>query len=84
MKVKMILAAAAMVFCTAAANAQEARYEFEKAVITTKTEMMGNPMITTYYIADYGKKEENDFSKPKTWSVDRQNRHRLRRYLCST
>ncbi len=28
MKVKMILAAAAMVFCTAAANAQKARYEF--------------------------------------------------------
>ena len=61
MKVKMILAAAAMVFCTAAANAQEARYEFEKAVITTKTEMMGNPMITTYYIADYGKKEASEF-----------------------
>ncbi|MBP5503233.1 MAG: hypothetical protein J6Y24_10655 [Bacteroidales bacterium] len=61
MKVKMILAAAAMVFCTATANAQEARYEFEKAVITTKTEMMGNPMITTYYIADYGKKEASEF-----------------------
>ncbi len=61
MKVKMILAAAAMVFCTAATNAQEARYEFEKAVITTKTEMMGNPMITTYYIADYGKKETSEF-----------------------
>ena len=61
MKVKMILAAAAMVFCAAASNAQEARYEFQKAVITTKTEMMGNPMITTYYIADYGKKEASEF-----------------------
>ena len=29
-------------------------------------------------------KEENDFTMPKTWSVDRQNRRRLRRYVCST
>ncbi len=61
MKAKMIIAAAAMVFAAAATQAQEARYEFEKAVITTKTEMMGNPMITTYYISDYGKQEASEF-----------------------
>ena len=61
MKAKMIIAAAAMVFAAATTQAQEARYEFEKAVITTKTEMMGNPMITTYYISDYGKQEASEF-----------------------
>jgi len=61
MKAKMIIAAAAMVFAAAATQAQEARYEFESAVITTKTEMMGNPMITTYYISDYGKQEASEF-----------------------
>jgi len=50
-----------MVAVSATAQAQEARYEFEKAVITTKTEMMGQPMITTYYIDDYGKKEASEF-----------------------
>ena len=61
MKAKMIFAAAALVVAAASAQAQEARYEFEKAVITTKTEMMGNPMITTYYISDYGKQEASEF-----------------------
>lgn len=61
MKAKLFLAAAAMVAVSATAQAQEARYEFEKAVITTKTEMMGQPMITTYYIDDYGKKEASEF-----------------------
>jgi hypothetical protein len=62
MKAKLFLAAAAMVAVSATAQAQEARYEFEKAVITTKTEMMGQPMITTYYIDDYGKKEASEFT----------------------
>ncbi len=61
MKAKLFLAAAAIVAVSATAQAQEARYEFEKAVITTKTEMMGQPMITTYYIDDYGKKEASEF-----------------------
>ena len=47
---------------SATAQAQEARYEFEKAVITTKAEMMGQPMVTTYYIDDYGKKEASEFT----------------------
>lgn len=58
----MFLAAVALVAATATAEAQEARYEFEKAVITTKTEMMGQPMVTTYYIDDYGKKEASEFT----------------------
>ncbi|MBO7463430.1 MAG: hypothetical protein J6T96_12620, partial [Bacteroidales bacterium] len=62
MKAKMFFAAVAMVAVAATAQAQEARYEFEKAVITTKTEMMGQPMITTYYIDDYGKKEASEFT----------------------
>ena len=62
MKAKLFFAAVAMVAVAATAQAQEARYEFEKAVITTKTEMMGQPMITTYYIDDYGKKEASEFT----------------------
>jgi len=62
MKAKLFLAAAAIVAVSATAQAQEARYEFEKAVITTKAEMMGQPMITTYYIDDYGKKEASEFT----------------------
>lgn len=62
MKAKMFFAAIAMVALSATAQAQEARYEFEKAVITTKMDMMGQPMITTYYIDDYGKKEASEFT----------------------
>ncbi|MBQ5576434.1 MAG: hypothetical protein IIT37_10355 [Bacteroidales bacterium] len=62
MKAKLFLAAAAIVAVSATAQAQEARYEFEKAVITTKAEMMGQPMVTTYYIDDYGKKEASEFT----------------------
>ena len=62
MKAKLFLAAAAIVAVSATAQAQEARYEFEKAVITTKAEMMGQPMITTYYIDDYGKNEASEFT----------------------
>ncbi len=62
MKAKLFLAAAAIVAVSATAQAQETRYEFEKAVITTKAEMMGQPMITTYYIDDYGKKEASEFT----------------------
>jgi len=62
MKAKLFLAAVAMVAVSATTQAQEARYEFEKAVITTKAEMMGQPMITTYYIDDYGKKEASEFT----------------------
>ncbi|MBR2105077.1 MAG: hypothetical protein IKQ30_12700 [Bacteroidales bacterium] len=62
MKAKLFLAAVAIVAVSATAQAQEARYEFEKAVITTKAEMMGQPMITTYYIDDYGKKEASEFT----------------------
>jgi hypothetical protein len=62
MKAKLFFAAAAIVAVSATAQAQEARYEFEKAVITTKAEMMGQPMVTTYYIDDYGKKEASEFT----------------------
>lgn len=62
MKAKLFLAAAAIVAVSATAQAQEARYEFEKAVITTKAEMMGQPMVTTYYIDDYGKNEASEFT----------------------
>ena len=62
MKAKLFLAAVAIVAVSATAQAQEARYEFEKAVITTKAEMMGQPMVTTYYIDDYGKKEASEFT----------------------
>lgn len=62
MKAKMFFAAAALVAAAATVQAQEARYEFEKAVITTKADMMGQPMITTYYIDDYGKKEASEFT----------------------
>ena len=65
MKAKLFLAAAAIVAVSATAQAQEARYEFEKAVITTKAEMMGQPMVTTYYIDDYGKKEASEFTMAK-------------------
>ncbi|MCQ2976052.1 MAG: hypothetical protein MJ211_14720 [Bacteroidales bacterium] len=62
MKTKLFLAAAALICAVSTVNAQEAEasYEFKSAVISTKADMMGQPMITKYYIDDYGKKQATE------------------------